>query len=105
MPDDAPSRKAVNDWINRPFAAYSAHVEKQRRLFAAFNDFVSEHGAWVVSPPGDKRIRIECPANSGLPIRLCELGYKLSFVGAGATRNTPNGIIPVDIIETKLPVR
>jgi hypothetical protein len=105
MADDAAKRKAATDWINKPYAAYTSHVEKHRRLFVAFNEFVTREGGAIVSPPGDKRIRIECPENSALPIRLAELGYRLSLVGAGATRNTSAGIVPVDVIETKLPGR
>lgn len=109
MADDAQKRKAVSDkavtdWLSKPYAAYTAHNEKQRRLFAAFNEFVAREGCAVVSPPGDKLIRIECPENSALPIRLAELGYKLSFLSPG-TRNTASGIIPVDVIELKLPGR
>jgi hypothetical protein len=105
MADDAAKRKQISDWINKPYSAYQAHAEKQKRLFAAFNEFVSKHdGAFVVSAPGSKVIRIECPPGSSLPIRLAELGYKLQFCGTG-TRTTSSGFVPVDIIETKLPGR
>jgi hypothetical protein len=33
MADDAAKKKAISDWINRPYAAYTAHVEKQCRFF------------------------------------------------------------------------
>jgi hypothetical protein len=102
MADEAQKRKAVTDWINKPYAAYTAHVEKQRKVFEALNACVTAQGGWVVSPPGNKSIRIEAPEGSALPIRLAELGYKLQFRGTG-TRNTSSGFVPVDIIETKLP--
>jgi hypothetical protein len=98
---DAPTKKQINDWINKPYAAYQAHTEKQKKLFDAFNAFVTQNGGWVVSPPGNKSIRIEAPGGSALAIRLAELGYKLQFCGTG-TRNTSSGFVTVDIIETKL---
>jgi hypothetical protein len=101
---DAPTKKQINDWINKPYAAYQAHAEKQKKLFDAFNTFVAQNGGWVVSVPGSKSIRIEAPEGSALPIRLAELGYKLQFCGTG-TRNMSSGIIVVDVIEMKLPVR
>ncbi len=81
---------------------YVAAVEKRRELFEAFNKFVSEQGGWIVSSPGAKRIRIETPENSSLPIRLAEQGIRLHYVGTG-TRNAVTGIVPVDLIEITLP--
>jgi hypothetical protein len=109
MAGDAPKRKAmsdkaITDWLSKPYPSCTAHVEKHRRLFVAFNEFVTREGGAVVSPPGDKLVRVECPEGSSLPIRLAELGYKLNFLSPG-TRNTASGIIPVDIIELKLSVR
>jgi hypothetical protein len=109
MADEVTKRKAVaektvSNWRSKPYTAYTAPVEKQRRLFEALNAFVAQQGGWVVSAPGNKSIRIEAPEGSALPIRLAELGYKLQFCGTG-TRNTSSGFVPVDIIETKLSVR
>jgi hypothetical protein len=105
MADEAQKRKAVAEkinWLNRPYAAYTAHVEKQRKLFDALNAFVSEQGGWVVSPPGDKKVRIEVPQNSGLIIRLAESGYKIHFCTT-STHNTGNGVVQTDIFELTLP--
>jgi hypothetical protein len=105
---DEPTRKqALADWLrdraaDRPSAV---HAEKQRQLFAAFSEFVTREGGWVVSAPGQKLVRFEVPQFSSLPIRLAEKGFKLSYVGASATRNTSAGTIPVDVIELKLPGR
>jgi hypothetical protein len=54
MAEDAAKKKAINDWINRPYSDYQKFSEKQRRLFEAFNAFVTERGGWVTSPPGAK---------------------------------------------------
>jgi hypothetical protein len=102
MADEAAKRKTVTDWINRPYAVYAAHVEKQRKLFEAMNAFIAQEGGWVISPPGEKRLRIESPQNGGLPIRLAERGFLLRYLGTG-TRNTSSGIIPTDLIEITLP--
>jgi hypothetical protein len=104
MADEAQKRKAVAEkinWLNRPYAAYTAHVEKQRKLFEAANAYITQEGGWVVSPPGDKRLRIESPQDGGLPIRLAERGFVLRYIGTG-TRNVSSGIIPTDIIEITL---
>jgi hypothetical protein len=70
MADEPERKKAIADWLrdraaDRPPAA---HVEKQRQLFAAFNEFVTQEGGWVVSPPGQKLVRFEVPQFSSLPI-------------------------------------
>jgi hypothetical protein len=100
MADDPQSK--LNDWINKPYAAYTAHHEKQRKLFDAMAALIAQEGGWVVSPPGQKLVRFEVPQFSSLPIRLAEKGFKLSYVGAAATRNTSAGIIQVDVIEVRL---
>jgi hypothetical protein len=107
MADEVQKRKAVaektgTNWLSKPYTAYTAHVEKQRKLFEALNAFVSEQGGWVVSPPGDRRVRIESPQASGLPIRLAERGFVLRYITT-ATRNTGNGVVPTDIFELTLP--
>lgn len=78
--------------------------ERYKKLWAALNAFVGQNDGWIISAPGDKQIRIEYPAGGSLPIRIAELGYRLNFIGS-ATRNDPRGIIAVEVIEMKLPVR
>jgi hypothetical protein len=99
---DAPTKKQISDWINRRYAAYTAHVEKQRKLFEALNAYVSEQGGWIISPPGDRRVQIESPQAGGLAIRLAERGFALRFVTT-TTRNTGGGVVPTDIFELTLP--
>jgi hypothetical protein len=100
MADEPGRKRALIDWLENRSAATppAAHIEKQRRLFEAFCALVTQEGGRVVSPPGQKLVRCEVPQNSSLPIRLAEKGFKLNYVGSGATRNTGAGIIPVDCL-------
>jgi hypothetical protein len=96
--------RALSNWLRDREAAVpsTVHIEKRRRLFEALNAVVSTHNSWIVSPPGDRRVRIETPPHSSLIIRLAEAGHKVRFVTTG-TRNTGNGILAVDIFELTLP--
>jgi hypothetical protein len=71
-------------------------------LLGVFLIAIADQG-WAVSPPGDfKYMRIETPELSEIPIRLAERGFRLRYIGSGATRNTSAGIIPIDVIEIAL---
>jgi hypothetical protein len=73
------------DWKNRPYSK-DANAEQRRQhleRFEILNRFVTEYRGWIVSTPGNQHVRIEARENSGLPIRLAELGYKLRFCGTG----------------------
>jgi hypothetical protein len=98
----ASSGKPVSDWLNRPFAAYTVHAERQRQLFDALNAVVTAHGSWIISPPGQRCVRIEALPHSSLMIRLAEAGHKIGYITAG-TRITPAGIMTTDIFELTLP--
>jgi hypothetical protein len=113
------------DWKNRPYATDANAEEKRQRAerFEALNQFVTEHHSWVVSAPGNKRVRIEAPPNmsSALAGKLTNLGYRVA-IGGPATRIVPNaitenfkdaagkpvvrqhaGIVDVDVLEITLP--
>jgi hypothetical protein len=45
-----------------------------REIWNALNKFCIEHGGSVVSVPGTV-LRIECPKDSALPVKLGEFGY------------------------------
>ncbi len=81
--DEAPKTKTVNDWLRRPYREFAEAEKRRNELWQALNKFVIQHGAWIVSPPGEKRVRIEVRENSALPTRLAELGYRLNYVGTG----------------------
>jgi hypothetical protein len=102
MVEDAAKKKAVSDWISKPYAAYQAHAEKQRRLLQIFTAYVTEHGGWVTSPPGQKHVRFEVPALSEIPIRLRERNIPLAYIGESARVTSSNIALPVTIFETKL---
>jgi hypothetical protein len=98
----AVSEKQPTDWTSRPYREYTAHAEKRQRLFEALNAVVGAHNSWIISPPGDRHVRIETPQGSALIIRLAEGGHKVRYITTG-TRNTANGIVPTDIFELTLP--
>jgi hypothetical protein len=103
MADDASTKKQINEWLRKPFVAYQAHVEKQRRLFQMFNAYITERGGWVTSPPNQKGwVRFEAPSLSEIPIRLREKNIPLAYVGEGTRIVSSNVAMPVTIFETKL---
>jgi hypothetical protein len=81
----------------------AAEFRNREKLWHALCRYIHASGGWAVSPPADfKHMRIETPQLSEIPIRLAERGFRFSYVGAGATRNTAAGIVPVDVIEIAL---
>jgi hypothetical protein len=98
---DAPTKKQI-DWTRRSFADHQKYSERQKKLFEALNAVVMANGSWVISPPGDRHVRIETPRHSSLIIRLAEAGHKVRHLTSG-TRNTGNGIVPTDIFELTVP--
>jgi hypothetical protein len=103
MAEDAASRKETNDWLRKPFVAYQAYAEKQRRLFQIFSAFVTERGGWITSPPDEKRVRFEVPPLNEIPIRLREKNIPLTYIGESTRVSSSNVAMPVTIFETKLP--
>jgi hypothetical protein len=102
MAETAAKKKAISDWINRPYTAYVAHAEKQRKLFEVFRAFVTDHGGWVTSAPGQKWIRFEVPELSEIPIRLREKNIPLAYIGESTRVASSNVALPVTVFETKL---
>jgi hypothetical protein len=85
--------KTVSDWVNRkPDRPRAAEVEQRRLLWEALRDFIHAAGGWVVSLPGLREVRIECPCGSSLPVKLADLGYSVRAAGSG-TRITPTGTV------------
>jgi hypothetical protein len=80
----------------------SAEFRNREKLWCALKDYIHSAGGWTTSPLGDfTYMRVEIPELSEIPIRLAERNFRLSFVSP-STRNTGNGITPIDIIELKL---
>ena len=86
------------------FGTAKARILAQQRLklFDAINSFCRQHGAAVVSIPGLKEIRIETPKNSGLAVKLAELGYNPHHAGM-TTRIEAGTFTSVDVLEIFLP--
>jgi hypothetical protein len=102
---EEPARKSgLSNWLRDRAVAPPLAVqrEKARKLFEALNTLVTQQGGWVISPPGDRHVRIKVPQNSGLIIRLAEAGHKIRFCTT-STHNTGNGVTPTDVFELTLP--
>ena len=116
------TRKQIDDWLksqHQTDRARSEQIERRQKLWTALADFIRESGAWLVSPPGAKYLRIECLPGSILPAKLTEFGYSVQHCGT-TTRcgietviahsrtgkqivQSRDGIIGVDILEISLP--
>jgi hypothetical protein len=86
-------------------SARKLDVQQRQQLFDTLNRWVIKNGAWITSPPGSKRLRIEVPHGSNLPTRLTELGYKPRHVGMDtrlAAVGTHGAFLLVDVIEVTL---
>jgi hypothetical protein len=95
------SAKRIENYVEL-LKSKAAELRNREKLWHALKDYIHSAGGWATSPPGDfTYMRIETPELSEIPIRLRERGFRLSFAGP-STRNTGNGIIPIDIIELKL---
>jgi hypothetical protein len=68
-------------------------------LLNALSKFVHANGGFVVSPPGEKVVRIEVPRGSDLPVRLA--AYHPVACGC-TTRVTYGDIAQMDVIEIVL---
>jgi hypothetical protein len=91
-------------------------TEKQRDLWDALNQYVTERGAMIVSVKHANPVRLEVPLDSELPAKLRELGYdpiyceQATRIGApvstkrGRWTNLNNGYSfrTVDVFELRL---
>jgi hypothetical protein len=78
-------------------------TERQRRLWDALNDFIRSQGAWLVSAPHEKWLRVECECGSPLPVKLSQMGYSDVRAAGVSTRVTSNGLIPTEFVSFTLP--
>jgi hypothetical protein len=65
--------------------------------FAGINAYVSEHGGWMVSVPGDREMHFLAPPGSPLPHELRELGYIVERIGE--TQRIAAKKLRVEIVE------
>jgi hypothetical protein len=78
------------------------NAAQRKRLWAALAKYIHENGCFLVSPPGEGRLRIEVPQGSALPAKLTGLGYSPRHLSTG-TRIQLGKFVPVDVIEISLP--
>ena len=87
--------------LNPTRTKYKPVSEKQRQLWQALYDYITQQGGWTVSVPGLKRLRFEIPPGSALPSKLSF--YDPRHIGT-RIRLTPGAhFTPVDIVEITLP--
>jgi hypothetical protein len=86
----------------RPDKSEAAEQRRNAEAWASLNLFVSQCGAWVVSPPSARGIRIEAPPSSDVASRLCRLGFNVREQGC-STRTTEKDVAsPVDVLIVNL---
>jgi len=67
-------------------------VKSKLDRFRQMNDWVTARGGWVISPPGDDEMTIECLPGSTLPDDLRDTGYDVQADGEGE-RILPSAIV------------
>ena len=99
--------RPYDDPLNPTRTEFRPVSEKQKRLWEALKEYITQHGGWVTSVPGLKHLRLEVPPGSALPAKLREFGYAVHHAGAGTRLSpgrTPEEIFrSVDIIELTIP--
>lgn len=70
--------RMVRGFISKP---PDPKLEEAKRKFEAINEFVTEHGGWLVSVPGDPTMHLQALPGSTLPGELIELGYLVTRTG------------------------
>jgi hypothetical protein len=61
----------------------SPEQKSRRQQFEDLNTFITARHGWIVSPPSDATLRIECLLDSMLPDDLRRAGYDLTEAGEG----------------------
>jgi hypothetical protein len=60
-----------------PIGKKATTLAERKALFDSLNHFVTKHGGWIVSVPGDRYVDIQTLPESTLPDQLAALGYAL----------------------------
>ena len=71
-------------------------LEAQKERFAGINAYVSEHGGWMVTVPGDREMHFLAHPGSPLPDELRKLGYIVERIGE--TRRIVAETLRVEIV-------
>jgi hypothetical protein len=86
-------------WATGNVSRPSEVAQRRLKLFAALEKFIRGHGGSIISQPGARFLRIECPIGSDLPVKLAHYNP----VAAGSTMRTTNlGLFPADVFEISL---
>jgi hypothetical protein len=51
-------------------------IEARKARHHGMVDFITAHGGWVVSVPGERQVRVQCLPGSSLPATLIRMGYE-----------------------------
>jgi hypothetical protein len=74
-------------------------IAARKQRHAALNTYITEHGGWLTSIPGDPLMRFEAVPDSTLPDDLRGKGYIVSPAGS-TTRIDPNS--PATVKQTEV---
>lgn len=99
---------AATDWQERErgYAEVQSAARQRRDRWDNLSESIHRYGAWVVSLPGARRMRVEAAENSDLPEKLRALGYDIIYCGAGVRLTGiegRDGHMNVQIFEFNLP--
>ena len=94
-----------SDKLNPPRSERPIPIsEQQKQLWHALHDYCRDHGAWIVSVPEHRELRIECRKDSALPVKLAQLGYSPRCCET-RMRAEAGKFVSVDVIAFVLPTR
>jgi hypothetical protein len=82
----------------REIESKTAALRTRKLLWDSYNKFVRAHGCWLVSPPGERHLRIEIPKQSALPSVLSKAGVVPRHVST-SVRIENGKFLAVDCIE------
>jgi hypothetical protein len=56
-------------------------LDQRKRQFRDLNNYINGHGGWLISIPGDLKMRFEALPGSALPDQLRALGWRVERTG------------------------
>jgi hypothetical protein len=86
-------------WMRSPTSRPNETERRRQGLLEALTEYVHLNGGHVISPPGQKLVRIEIPPNSDLPAKLAE--YQPTPCGS-SMRTSYAGFEQMEIYELSL---
>jgi hypothetical protein len=86
-------------WMRSPTSRPNETERRRQALLETLSEFVHLNGGHIISPPGQKFVRIEVPPNSDLPAKLAE--YQPTPCGS-SMRTSYAGFEQMEIYELSL---